>query len=93
MAATYVLALKRHTENPSLPEEIDMQLDGPRSVSGISYTDFLSYQQMRRGLRYSTTFLPVFTGSLSPRPSPVDGLQDGDQRGKAPPTVREEPGL
>jgi len=28
--------------------------------------------------------------NLSPHPSPADGLQDGDQRGKAPPTVRED---
>jgi len=35
-------------------------------------------------------FASVFTGNLSPRPSPVDGLQDGDQRGKAPPTVRKD---
>ena len=35
-------------------------------------------------------FASVFTGNLSPRPSPVDGLQDGDQKGKAPPTVRED---
>jgi len=32
----------------------------------------------------------VFTGSLSPRPFPADALQDGDQSGKAPPTVRED---
>jgi len=32
----------------------------------------------------------VFTADLSLPPSPVDGLQDGDQRGKAPPTVRED---
>jgi len=32
----------------------------------------------------------VFTGNLSPRPSRVNRVQDGDQRGKAPPTVREE---
>ncbi|KFR07593.1 hypothetical protein N306_10821, partial [Opisthocomus hoazin] len=32
----------------------------------------------------------VFTGKLSPCPSPVDGLQDGVQRGKAIPTVMEE---
>ena len=38
----------------------------------------------------SSFFVSVFTGNLSPHPSPVDGLQDGDQRGKAPPTVREE---
>jgi len=35
-------------------------------------------------------FASVFTGSLSPHPSPVDGLQDGDWRGVAPPTVRED---
>jgi len=35
-------------------------------------------------------FASVFTGNLSSRPSPVDGLQNGDHRGKAPPTVREE---
>jgi len=35
-------------------------------------------------------FASVLTGSLSPHPSLVDGLQDGDQRGKAPPTVRED---
>jgi len=50
-----------------------------------------SYQQMRRRLRHSTTFFgSVFTGNLSPHPSRADGLQDGDQRGKAPPTVRED---
>jgi len=49
-----------------------------------------SYQQTRRKLRYSTAFLPVFTGNLSPCPSRVDGLQDGGQRSKAPPTVRED---
>ena len=32
----------------------------------------------------SNIFASVFTGNLSPRPSPVDGLQDGDQRGKSP---------
>ena len=35
-------------------------------------------------------FASVFIGNLSPCPSPVDGLQDGDQRGKDPPTVRED---
>jgi len=35
-------------------------------------------------------FSSVFTGNLSPHPSPVDGLQDRDQGGKASPTVREE---
>jgi len=35
-------------------------------------------------------FASVFTGNLSPRPSPVDGLQDGDQRGKTPATVKED---
>jgi len=35
-------------------------------------------------------FASLFSGNLSPRPSPVDGLQDGDQGGKAPPTVRED---
>jgi len=35
-------------------------------------------------------FASVFTGKLSPQPSPVDGLQYGDQRGKALPTVRED---
>jgi len=32
----------------------------------------------------------VFTGNLSPLPSRVDGLQDGDQRCKVFPTVRED---
>ena len=32
----------------------------------------------------------VFTSNLSPHPSPVDGLQNRDQRGKDPPTVRED---
>jgi len=32
----------------------------------------------------------LITGNLSPHPSPVDGLHDGDQRGKAPLTVRED---
>ena len=35
---------------------------------------------------FNNLFASVFTGNLSPQPSPVDGLQDGDQRGKAPPT-------
>jgi len=35
-------------------------------------------------------FASVFTGNLSPHSSPVDGLKDGDQRGKTPPTVRED---
>jgi len=35
-------------------------------------------------------FASVFTGRLSPCPSPADGLQDGVQRGKALPTVMED---
>jgi len=35
-------------------------------------------------------FASIFTGSHCPHPSPVDGLQDGDQRGKAPPAVTED---
>ncbi|KFQ63779.1 hypothetical protein N334_06073, partial [Pelecanus crispus] len=35
-------------------------------------------------------FALVFTGNLSPHPSRVDGPQDGEQGGKAPPTVRED---
>jgi len=35
-------------------------------------------------------FASVFTGNLSPHPSQINGLQDGDQRGKGPPTVRED---
>ena len=35
-------------------------------------------------------FASVFTGNLSLHPSRVDGLQDRDERGKAPPTVRED---
>jgi len=35
-------------------------------------------------------FASVFTGHLSPGPSPVDGLQDGDRRGKDLTTVTEE---
>jgi len=35
-------------------------------------------------------FDSVFTGNLSPRSSPADGLQDGDQRGKVPPAVTED---
>jgi len=39
----------------------------------------------------NNNFASVFTGNLSPLPSPApDGLQDGDQRGKAPPTVTED---
>jgi len=38
----------------------------------------------------NSCFVSVFTGNLSPRRSPADGLQDGDQRGKALPTVRED---
>jgi len=34
----------------------------------------------------SNFFASVFSGNLSP----ADGLQDGDQRGKDPPTVRED---
>jgi len=48
-----------------------------------------SYQQVRKRLNYSTTFFPQSSLATS-RPSPVDGLQDGDQRGKAPPIVRED---
>jgi len=48
------------------------------------------YQQMSRRLRYSTFFASVFTGNLSPSPSPADGLQYGVQRGKALPTVTED---
>jgi len=35
-------------------------------------------------------FALVFTGNLSPHPSPVDGLQDGVQRGKALRTVTKD---
>ncbi|KFQ53833.1 hypothetical protein N334_03108, partial [Pelecanus crispus] len=35
-------------------------------------------------------FASVFTSNLSPHPSRIDGPQDGDQGGKAPPTVRED---
>jgi len=35
-------------------------------------------------------FASVFTGNLSPCPSPADGQKYGDQRGKVPPTVRED---
>jgi len=35
-------------------------------------------------------FASVFTSNLSPHPSPANGLKDGDQRGKAPSTVRED---
>ena len=39
----------------------------------------------------NNNFALVFIGNLSPRPPPApDGLQDGDQRGKAPPTVTED---
>ena len=38
----------------------------------------------------SNNFASVFTGNLFPPHSPVDGLQDGDQRRKAPPTVKED---
>jgi len=34
-------------------------------------------------------FASVFTGNLSSQPSRVDGLQNGEQGGKAPPTVKE----
>jgi len=37
-------------------------------------------------------FASVFTGNLSPCPSPVYGLQDGEWWGKAPPTVKGGPG-
>lgn len=47
MAATHILALKRHTENPLLPEETDLQLDGLWSVLGIRYIDFhFSYSKI-----------------------------------------------
>jgi len=50
-----------------------------------------SYQQMRRRLRYSTNFFAsVFTATLSPQPSPADGLQDGVQRGKSLCSVMED---
>jgi len=35
-------------------------------------------------------FASVFTDSLSPYAPSADGLQDGDQRGTAPPTVMED---
>jgi len=35
-------------------------------------------------------FASVFTDNHFPHQSPIDGLQDGDQGGKAPPTVRED---
>ena len=38
----------------------------------------------------NSCFVSVFTGNFSPCCSPVDQLQDGDQRGKAPPTVKED---
>ena len=37
-----------------------------------------------------TVFASVFTGNVSPHPSTVDKLQDGDQRGKALPGVTED---
>ena len=39
---------------------------------------------------FNNIFASVFTTNLSPHPSPVDGLQDGVQGGKAPPTVKED---
>lgn len=59
MAATHILALKRHTENPLLPEEKDLQLDGLWSVLGIRYIDFhFSYSKINNQavLRH---FLPI----------------------------------
>jgi len=38
----------------------------------------------------NSPFASVFTGNISPCPSPVDGLQDGVQRGKGLPTVMED---
>jgi len=35
-------------------------------------------------------FTSVFTDNLSPRPSRGNGLQDGDEGGKAPSSVRED---
>jgi len=35
-------------------------------------------------------FALVFTGNLSPQPSRVNGPQDGDQRDRVRPTVRED---
>jgi len=37
--------------------------------------------------RLNNIFASVFTGNFSPHPSPADGLQDGDQGVKAPPTL------
>jgi len=51
-----------------------------------------SYQQMRRRLRevLSNFFASLFAGNLPLHLSPVYELQDGDQRGKASPTVRDD---
>jgi len=38
----------------------------------------------------NSIFDSAFTGNLSPQPSPADGLQDGVQKSKALPTVRED---
>jgi len=38
----------------------------------------------------NNSFASAFTGNLSPCPSPVDGMKDGDQGCKALPSVRED---
>jgi len=48
----------------------------------------ISTDEKAEGL--NNIFILVFTGNLSPPPFPVAGLQDGVQRGKTPPTVRED---
>jgi len=41
-------------------------------------------------LTYYLSSFKTKTGNLSRHPSPGDGLQGGDQKGKGPPTVRED---
>jgi len=49
--------------------------------------DLVSRDERAEALNF---FASVFTGNLSPRLSPVDGLEDGDQKDKAPCTVKED---
>jgi len=57
----------------------------PRSMSKNG--NLVSTDEKAKVLNFSAS---VFTGNLSPRPSPVDGLPDGDQRSKVPLTVRQD---